>query len=250
MRGDYDRIGRGYTVTRRPDPRIARAIGAALGDARTVLNVGAGAGSYEPREMKVVAVEPSIEMIRQRAPGSAPAVRARAEALPFRDGSFDAALAVLTLHHWGDWQRGLVEMRRVARRRAVVLTCDPGCGDSFWLIAHYLPEIAELDAGRLPPIGELARCLGKIRVEAVMVPRDCQDGFQGAFWERPEAYLDPAVRRGMSSFALLAPEVVKRGLERLAADLRSGQWEARFGHLRSRRSMDLGYRLIIAELGN
>ncbi len=247
MKESYDRIGRDYTVTRRPDPRIASQIVAALGDARSIVNVGAGSGSYEPDQIAVVAVEPSLEMIRQRPLGAAPAVRAQAEALPFADRSFDAALAILTIHHWDDLPAGLAELRRVARRRVVILTFDPGCQDLFWLPVHYVPEIIDLDRDRLPAITALANCLGDIDLLKVPVPRDCQDGFQGAFWARPEAYLDPSVRRAMSSFALLPAEIVERGLNRLADDLRSGRWDERFGHLRAMDSIDLGYRLVIAK---
>jgi SAM-dependent methyltransferase len=247
MRGDYDQIGRGYSVSRRADPRIARMIVSALGDARTVVNVGAGAGSYEPEHLSVIAVEPSAEMIRQRRAHAAPVVRARAENLPFADGAFDAALAILTIHHWRDLRGGLAELRRVARRRVVTLTWDLDCGDSFWLIAHYLPEIADLDRQRVPTIAEIARHLGETRVLTVPVPNDCQDGFLGAFWQHPEAYLDPNVRRGMSAFAMLPADKVQRGLNRLADDLRSGRWEERFGGLRNQDSADLGYRLLIAE---
>jgi SAM-dependent methyltransferase len=243
----YDRIGRGYTLTRQPDPRIAAMIAEALGDVRSVVNVGAGAGSYEPAQMAVVAVDPSIEMIRQRPIGSAPAVLARAEALPFRSRSFDAALAVLTIHHWTSIAAGLTELRRIATRRVVILTCDPARDDSFWLASHYLPEIIDLDRRQLPTIDQLAELLGKIEVRQIPIPRDCKDGFQGAFWQKPEAYLDPSVRRGISTFAKLPPDVVDRGLAQLSDDLRSGRWEKLFGHLRTQDSADLGYRLVIAK---
>jgi SAM-dependent methyltransferase len=245
MMGNYDLIGGGYAFTRRPDPRVAHQILAALGDARTIVNVGAGTGSYEPAG--AIAVEPSIEMIRQRPVRSAPVVRAIAERLPFADRSFDAALAILTIHHWSDRARGLAELRRVAPERVVILTYDPDCSDWFWLVKDYLPEIAELDRKRLAPIGDLGRDLGAIRVVPVVVPADCVDGFLCAFWRRPEAYLDPNVRRAISSFALLPAHTVQRGVDRLAADLRSGRWDERFGHLRRLESVDLGYRLVIAE---
>jgi SAM-dependent methyltransferase len=243
----YDRIGSGYTLTRQPDPRIAATIIEALSDARSVVNVGAGAGSYEPAQIVVVAVDPSIEMIRQRPNRSAPAVLARAESLPFRSRSFDAALAVLTIHHWTSISAGLSELRRVATRRVVILTCDPACGDRFWLASHYLPEIIELDRSQLPTLGRLEKCLGEIKICEVPIPSDCKDGFLGAFWQRPEAYLDPAVRRGISMFAKLPSDAVDRGLARLSDDLDSGRWEKLFGQLRTQDTADLGYRLIIAE---
>lgn len=243
----YDELGRGYRRTRATDPRVARAIRAALGDATTLLNVGAGAGSYEPADLRVVAVEPSGEMLRQRERGAAPAVRARAERLPFGDASFDAALAVLTVHHWSDRAAGLAELRRVARRRVVVVTWDPGARRAFWLTDHYLPEVLALDLPRFPSLEELDRSWGGARWEPLLVPHDCADGFLGAFWRRPEAYLDPRVRQGISCFAQLPREVVEAGLGRLAADLRSGRWDASWGHLRGRDTADLGYRIAVAD---
>jgi len=247
MKESYDHIGRGYTVTRRADPRIASQIVAALGDARSILNVGAGTGSYEPDQISVIAVEPSIEMIRQRPFGAAPVVQARAEALPFPDRSFDAALAILTIHHWSDLPRGLAELRRVARRRVVILTWDPAYNDRFWLATDYLPEIIELDRKRFQTMPELAGLLREVHPIPVMIPADCHDGFQGAFWARPEAYLDSNVRRGISTFALIPAENVRRGLDRLAGDLQSGRWDERFGHLRRAETIDLGYRLVVLE---
>ena len=243
----YDQIGHGYVTARRPDVRIAAQIGAALGDCRSVVNVGAGAGAYEPARGRVVAVEPSTAMIRQRPAGSAPAIQAVAEHLPFAAGACDAALAVLTVHHWRDRAAGLAEMARVARQRVVILTWDPVCRDAFWLTSEYLPAIIDLDLPRFPTLEEIARQLGALDVRPLLVPHDCQDGFLGAFWRRPHAYLDPDVRRAMSGFAQLPPATVDAGIGRLAADLASGGWEARFGHLRAQDSMDLGYRLIVAQ---
>jgi len=241
----YDRIGQGYTSTRRSDPRIAAAILDALENARSVLNVGAGAGAYEPSGGSVVAVEPSWHMIQQRARGASPAVQASAEALPFKAKAFDAALAVLTLHHWSDWRSGLREMRRTATR-LVVFMFDPAVvARRFWLTEVYFPEIAELDRGRSPSVAEVAAELDPCRVEPIAIPHDCVDGFLAAYWRRPEAYLDPAVRAGMSGFARLDEAVVARGVARLAADLASGAWESRFGGLRSRNTLDTGYRLVV-----
>ena len=246
----YDEIGRGYQTRRRPDPRIARAIRAALGDAASVVNVGAGAGSYEPADLRVVAVEPSREMIGQRSPGAAPAVQAAAEALPFPVDAFDAALAVLTLHHWRDRAAGLAELRRVSRRRVVILNWDPVGRDAFWLTREYLPAVVELDAMLFPTVAELEAALGPVRAAPVPVPHDCVDGFLGAYWRRPEAYLDAGIRSAMSTFVRLAPAAaasVTAGLTRLADDLATGRWEARFGHLRAQAEADLGYRLVVAE---
>jgi SAM-dependent methyltransferase len=243
----YDRIGVGYAATRQPDPRIAAAIRAALGDARTVANVGAGAGAYEPRELRVVGVEASRTMIAQRPAEAAPCVQGVAEALPLRDASVDASLAVLTMHHWTDQGAGLAELRRVARRRVVVLTWDPAAHAAFWLTTEYFPQIVALDLPRFPPMATLARSLGGARAISVPVPHDCRDGFLGAFWRRPEAYLDAGIRGAISAFAQLDPDVVARGTARLADDLRSGRWTARYGALREHESLDVGYRLVVAE---
>ena len=249
MRAVYDAIGTGYVAHRQADPRIALEIRAALGNATRVVNVGAGAGSYEPSDLDVVAVEPSWEMIRQRPDGRAAVVQAVAERLPFPNGAFDAALAVLTVHHWTDRQGGLAELVRVGRR-VIVVTWDPACRDSFWLTTEYLPEIVEFDLPRFPPLSGLAESLGgDITTRVLPVPHDCVDGFLGAFWRRPDAYLDPAVRSAMSCFAQLPAERVDRGLSRLADDLRTERWEARFGHLRDLDSAGLGYRLVVAEPG-
>ena len=242
----YDEIGKTYSSTRRSDPRIAAIIRCALGDARTVVNVGAGAGAYEPSDRAVVALEPSRQMIRQRAPDAAPAVVAKAEAQPFRDATFDAALASLTMHHWTDWRRGVDEMRRVARR-VVIFTFEPAEVDRFWLIETYFPEIVEIDRGRTPSIDEVVRHLGRSSVERVPIPHDCADGFLAAYWRRPEAYLDPTVRAGMSCFPLLGDDVVARGVERLAADLRSGAWQRRFGQLHRLDALDVCYRLLVTQ---
>jgi SAM-dependent methyltransferase len=219
----------------------------ALGDVRSVLNVGAGAGAYEPAQMTVVAVDPSIEMIRQRPIGSAPAVLARAESLPFRNVSFDAGLAVLTIHHWAAVEVGLSELRRIAACRVVILTFDPAFSEHFWLASHYLPEIIHLDGSQLPTLGQLKEWLGEIEIREVPIPRDCRDGFLCAFWQKPEAYLHPRVRRGISAFAKLPSDAVARGIARLADDLRSGRWEKLFGYLRMQDSADFGYRLVIAK---
>jgi SAM-dependent methyltransferase len=245
----YDRIGTRYTTTRRADPRIAAAIATALGDARTLVNVGAGAGAYEPTDRHVVAVEPSRSMIDQRPGNAAACIQAIAERLPLRDRAVDASLAVLTVHHWTDQAAGLAELRRVARRRVVVLTWDPASHGAFWLTADYFPEMVALDISRFRPMAELARGLGPLRAIPVPIPHDCRDGFLGAYWRRPEAYLDAGVRGSISSFAQIPPEQVWQGLARLADDLRSGHWEARHGALRERESLDLGYRLLVAERG-
>ena len=245
----YDKIGTSYAYTRRPDPRIASRIIGALGDAFSVVNVGSGTGSYEPLDRIVVAVEPSRTMIRQRPRGHARVIRAAAEALPFVDGAFDASLAVLTLHHWTDPEMGLAEMRRVAVRRAVVLTWDQSIWESFWLIREYFPCIREIDRPRAVPIPSVVSALGGAQVISVPIPHDCMDGFHGAYWRRPEAYLHPVVRSGISTYALMSPAERDDGLRRLAVDLSSGVWAKRHADLLEIDEVDLGYRLIIAEFG-
>jgi SAM-dependent methyltransferase len=240
----YEQLGVGYTARRQPDPRIAALVVDALGDARTVLNVGAGTGSYEPTDRTVVALEPSSTMISQRPAGAAPAVRGVAEVLPFGDDSFDAVMGILTVHHWRDRKRGFHEFRRVAPRR-VVLTYEPDQSNRFWLVHDYLDAFADLEHGR-PTVDEIAEGIGASRIVQVPVPADCIDGFMGAFWRRPEAYLDPVVQRSISSFGLVRPEKLQSGLERLAADLDSGEWRRRYAHLLGLDELDLGYRLIIA----
>ena len=239
----YDTIGTAYTVTRRTEPRIAAQVWAALGDARTVLNVGAGAGSYEPSDRAVTAVEPSAVMRAQRPAGAAPCVAAVAESLPFEDQSFDAAMAFATIDHWRDPVAGLREMRRVARR-VVAFTYDAGDSDLFWLNRDYLPEFAGLWDGR-PSLTELAGAIGA-RTEPVLVPWDCADGFYHAYWRRPEAYLDEHVRRGMSVWARIGPDAEQRAVHSLRTDLASGRWAERNRDLVDLDAAGLGDRLLIA----
>ncbi len=240
----YDSIGRSYRHTRREDPRLAASIHAALGSARAVVNVGAGTGSYEPRHLAVIAVEPSAVMIAQRPLGSAPVVRAVAEALPVRACGADAAMALWTIHHWADPARGLAELRRVAR--TVVVVAPSVRLNELWLSSEYFPAMGRARRPDIQP-ERIAEALGgNARIEPLLVPRDCTDGFGEAFWARPEAYLDPRVRAGMSAFTLLTPAEIEPGLRRLAADLRSGAWDARHGHLRTQAQLDCGHRLIIA----
>lgn len=242
---DYDALAQTYADVRRPDPRIAAAIHAALGDARTVVNVGAGTGSYEPSDREVIAVEPSAGMIASRPVGSAPAIQGSAESLPFADRSFDAAMAILTIHHWPDQAAGLAELCRVARRQ-VVLTFDPDFSDAFWLVRDYLPGSAAIDRAWFRPLAEVVDALGGGVVRVVPIPHDCSDGFLCAYWRRPEAYLDPRVRAGISTFARLDASVVTLALERLRVDLDSGEFWRRHADLAAREQLDLGYRLIVA----
>ena len=247
----YDTIGRTYKVTRRPDPRIATAIWSALGDAETVLNVGAGAGAYEPPDREVVALEPSEVMIAQRPPASAPVVQGRAEELPFEDGSFDAVMAILSDHHWTDRRRGFAELRRVARGRVVLFNANPAEADLFWLTTEYLPEFLDLIPPRYRGPGaweeELRTALGSARLTPVPIPHDCTDGFYGAFWRRPEAYLDADVRAGVSVFPQLPSGVVNRAVQALRADLETGRWQERHRELLTMDELHLGYYVFVAE---
>jgi SAM-dependent methyltransferase len=243
----YDAIGVGYARHRRPDPRIEAAIHAALRDARTVLNVGAGTGSYEPVDRTVVAVEPSSEMIRQRAPTAAPCVQGDAAGLKFGDRQFDAAMALLTVHHWSEPRRGLRELSRVADR-VVIFTFDPTIHNSFWLFRDYVPAIAELDStAGVISVEAIAEIVGATRVEPVLVPHDCVDGFGWAYWRRPHAYLDPDVRRCISAFGLLDPADVAPGIERLRADLKTGRWQDRYHDLLDLKAIDGGFRLVVRD---
>jgi Methyltransferase domain len=242
----YDRIGGTYALTRRADPRLADAVLSALGDVESVVNVGAGTGAYEPRDREVLAVEPSRVMLGQRPSGAAPAIRAWAEQLPLADGSFDAAMALLSDFHWADRSRGLRELCRVARKRVVVLTLDLSVVCEFWLVRDYLPNA--LPASSMT-IAQIVDVLGAGKTIPVAIPNDCADGFIHAFWRRPHAFLDPAIRASMSFLASLPREDIDAALVRLRADLRSGAWAERNRVLLDREELDCGYRLVIAELG-
>lgn len=244
----YDSIGRGYATFRRPDQRIASAVDAALGDAVSVVNIGAGAGSYEPPGRTVIAVEPSDVMIRQRPVGAAPCLRGSAEALPLETASVDAAMAVLSVHHWVDLERGLAEMARVARERVVLLTWVPDAAP-FWLTDDYFPEILAHDRTIFPGAGVLGaileRVIGPVRMTPVPIPHDCTDGFLCAYWRRPDCYLDAGRRGAISSFARIDAE---GGLARLRDDLASGRWAERNGALLELDALDVGYRIVVCEI--
>ncbi len=247
MQHVYESIGKTYHATRRGDPRLARAIWLALEDAGSVVNVGAGAGSYEPEDRDVLAVEPSATMIRQRPQGAAPAVQARAESLPFRDKSFDASLAVNTLHHWKDVRAGVRELRRVARRHVVIFHRNPAEGASLWLTERYFPSLFSVGGmARIRAIVEEE--LDNIRSISVPLPADCRDGLFSAYWGRPEAYLDARIRQNISNFALAEPAVVAAGIESLRNDLESGAWDREHGHLRQLPELDLGHRVLVASV--
>lgn len=240
MPATYDTIGVDYANLRQPDPRIAAQIEAALGNAKTILNVGAGAGSYEPLGRDVIALEPSAEMTRQRPAGAAPVIQGIAEDLPFDDKAFDASMGILTIHHWADQPKGLAEMRRVTRGPIVLLTFDAAFR-GFWL-ADYIPELEALDNDQMPKMSDYGKWFGKVEVMPVLIPHDCVDGFLCAYWRRPSAYLDPRIRAAISSFWKIGD--FSEGIARLQADLDSGEWERRYGHLLAEEAHDFGYRLV------
>lgn len=242
MTAKYDSIGINYSQLRKPDLRIAALIDNALGTAETVLNVGAGTGSYEPANRDVVALEPSAEMISQRDQSAARAIQGYADDLPFDDNKFDASMAILTIHHWPDKEKGLQEMRRVTRDAMVLLTFDPSHRGS-WL-TDYLPELVALDETQMPAMTDYARWLGDVEIVPVPIPHDCCDGFLYAYWRRPAAYLDARIRAGSSSF--WAIKNVDEGLGKLAEDLKSGEWERRYADILTLDAIDVGYRLVIA----
>ena len=240
----YDSIGATYNTTRHADPRIEQAIWSSLGDCDSVLNVGAGTGAYEPTDRAVVAVEPSATMRRARRKSSALCVAGTAESLPFDDRSFDAAMAILTIHHWHDYRAGLRELRRVARRRVVIMHWDQAVMDRLWL-ADYFPEAFAFDRRRGPSLQEVRATLDlDMDMIPLLVPHDCQDGFGGAYWRRPDAYLDPVVRAGMSMLAQTEHERGD-GLERLQRDLSEGTWAARNHALLDQTEFDCGYRIAV-----
>jgi SAM-dependent methyltransferase len=241
----YEPIGPGYARNRRTDPRIAAQVFSAIGAAKSIVNVGAGTGNYEPVDRLVVAVDPATSMLAHRPTTAGPAVEAVAEALPFPDDCFDVALALFTVHHWQDRATGLAELARVSARQIILLN-DAGIGSRFWLV-DYFPEILTLPTERAAPtVDEVRRHLQVQSVQTVPVPADCRDGITGAYWRRPEAYLDPDVRAGMSPLAQLDADTQARGVRRLRADLATGAWQHRYGGLLSEDTYDCGYRLIIA----
>jgi SAM-dependent methyltransferase len=246
----YDLIGVGYSDTRREDPDIRARILASLGDSRSVVNVGAGAGSYEPSDRHVIAIEPSDVMRAQRSSTMVPAIRGTADALPLLDHSVDAAMAVLTIHHWGQAQeRGVRELCRVARERVVIVTFDPTVSCQMWLPRDYMPEVAELDQRTLPPPDALASWLdGEVTVTPIPIGRDTPDWTFASFWAHPERVLDARARSATSGFALMRPETVDRVTAAVSRDLKTGAWDARNGRLRNLEEYDAGMRLVVADL--
>jgi ubiquinone/menaquinone biosynthesis C-methylase UbiE len=244
----YDELGVNYTDFRRADPRIAARIWAALGDARSVVNVGAGAGSYEPSDREVIAVEPSPLMIAKRAEDAAAVRQGVAEALPLENQSVDAAMGTLTIHHWKDLDAGLAEMRRVARKRIVLLTIDAEVNSEIWTLSEYFPTAAQAEREKMPTMQALEDKLPHATIEVVPAPSRCQDEFTSALWDRPELFLEPATLRASSLWHQLPVEMIQAGQERLRADLASGRWDEEHGHLRTLPELDIGLRLVCEEL--
>lgn len=240
----FDVLGIGYASRRQPDPRIASLIRQQLAGCQSIVNIGAGTGSYEPEDLQVVAVEPSRQMILQRRNAN-PVVQAKAEALPFGNKEFDAAMAILTIHHWTDKMRGLAECLRVSRKSIVILTWDPS-SEGFWLVQDYFPQIIALDRALFPALEEFRSVLGEFTSQPVPIPADCSDGFLGAYWKRPEAYLDPSIRSAISTFQRIGD--VEDGLRKLQEDIGSGRWHDRYRHLLQADTLDVGYRLIRVEV--
>jgi SAM-dependent methyltransferase len=243
---NYNKEGQFYSGVRRPDPRIAAQIHAALGDAKTVLNVGAGAGSYEPLDRYVVALEPSEVMRKQRPAHLAPALIGTADKIPFDDNSFDAAMAILTVHHWPDRTKNLQEVRRVTKGPIVIMTFDPDVPTEFWM-GDYAPELVEVEHTRYGSVSSITGALGgHSEIQPIAVPRDCMDGFQVAFYARPEAFLQKEVRKSQSAWGFVSEEVTNRIVTNLSNDLASGKWDEKYGYLRARETINCQLRLIVA----
>lgn len=244
----YDSLGVNYSEFRRPDPRIEARIWAALGNARSVVNVGAGTGSYEPDDLEVIAVEPSPLMIAKRPEGAAPALLGSAESLPLDDKSVDAAMATLTIHHWSDLEVGLAEMRRVARKRIVLFTIDAEKNSEIWTLSEYFPEAAQAEREKMPSMDFLKTKLPNATIDVVPAPSHCRDEFTSALWDRPELFLEPRVLQASSLWHQLSPELIAQGQQRLRSDLASGRWDEKHGHLRTLPEVDIGLRLVCEEL--
>ncbi len=243
MTVDYDQLAEQYRNYRKPDPKIAARIQFHIQGAQRVLNVGAGMGSYEPEGCEVIAIEPSYEMISKRKGIKAKLIQGFAENLPFRDNEFDVSMGILTIHHWSDIAMGLQEMLRVSKNKIILFTWI-GYGSDFWL-EKYIPEIKGVDEKLFPTLEELDRLLGAISVETVEIPHDCTDGFMCAYWRRPEAYLNPNVRKAISTFSRISD--FQKGFDRLNDDINSGMWHKKLSHLLEKESLDLGYRLVVWE---
>jgi hypothetical protein len=247
--GTHEQVSRELAPLRLADPRIARQIHEALGDARSVANIGAGAAEYEPIDRWVLAIEPSEDRITRSPHRLTTPIKGHAESLPIPSSSVDAAMACLTLHQWSDWRVGAHELRRVARKRVVIFTYDPSYADRFWLLRDYLPKLGRLHSCRFPPIEQQCAGIGdEVRVEKVAIPQDCDNGLLASHWRRPRAYLDRQMRAGIPTFQLPGAGLLLDGLDQLSEDLETGRWRQRNRELLSLEQMDLGYRLLVTEL--
>ncbi|MBK6399883.1 MAG: class I SAM-dependent methyltransferase [Bacteroidetes bacterium] len=246
---NYDTHGQKYSGQRKTDPRIAAYVHNALADSETVINIGAGSGSYEPEDKYVIAVEPSITMRTQRiANGKIPAINAKADSLPFDDRSFDAAMAMVTVHHWPDIEKGISEIRRVTKKRIVIMTFDPDALDDFWNV-NYFPQLIEIERARYPSITRLQKALSaKTEVIKIPIPLDCVDGFQETYYGRPEAFLEKEVRMAQSAWGFLPADLEEKYIQNLSNDLQSGAWDKKFGHFRTQPNFTGALRLIVANL--
>lgn len=244
---NYDQLGKKYSSHRQTDERIAQYVYTELADAKTILNVGSGAGSYEPPDKYVIAVEPSVAMRQQRLDNKrVPAINAKADNLPFDDHSFDASMAIVTVHHWPDLDKGLKEIRRVTKHQVVIMTFDPGQLDSFWN-AEYFPEVIEVEKARYPTIAAIKDSLGgQCKVISIPIPLDCKDGFQEAFYGRPEAFLDKEIRLSQSAWGFIPDEVQEEMVRRLKTDLENGNWDKKYGHLRTQKTFTCALKLIVS----
>lgn len=234
----YDEIGKGYSIGRKTDPKIAHFINQYLHGSESIVNIGAGTGSYEPDRKKLIAVEPSSEMIRQRPKGSHPVQQASAESLPFKNGCFSHAMTILSMHHWENRKQAFSEIKRVVRQRFITLTWNPDA-DKYWLTRDYFPEIHDIDKSIFPALSELEQSFKGIRFYSLPIPAECIDGFTAAYWSRPEAYLDSLVRKGMSTFSKI--QGLEVGVQKLKHDIDSGLWQSKYGELKSKDSLDVGY---------
>lgn len=241
----YDKIGKGYSIGRREDPRIASDIFQFLIDADSILNIGAGAGSYEPSGKYLVAIEPSQKMISQRPINAAPVMQAFAESLPCSDKAFTHSMTVLSMHHWADRETAFKEIKRVTKKRFIAVTWNPD-SQPFWLTEDYFPEIHTIDASIFPSLAEMKKQFSTVDFYPLNIPTDCIDGFTAAYWARPHAYLDPLVRSSMSTFSRISG--VESGLQKLAEDLGSGLWAKKYGYLTSREELDVGYGIAVCSI--
>jgi len=245
MKALYDQIGIDYATQRQSDPRIAAQLWKLLENAKRIVNIGAGSGSYEPHDIELVAVEPSKEMIKQRKANKHLVIKTSAEDLPFKDNSFTHALTILSMHHWADRNKAFTEINRVTTDRFVAVSWNPNASP-FWLTRDYFPELYETDQKIFPTLEEFQRHFNDVQITPLLIPEDCIDGFLAAYWKRPEAYLNPKVRQSISTFSKL--KQLDTGLKKLEDDLKSGAWKQRNRDILNKSALDAGYILITANV--